>query len=111
MTVTVKNIIPRQYATNAQASYYTATNCKALIDKFTATNVSGGAETIAVNLVISGGSASAANKVLPAKTIQPGETYLCPEVVGQVLESSGFISIIASANSAIVISSTAREIT
>lgn len=111
MTVTVKNIIPRKQAEAAQTGQYTAVNCKAIIDKFTATNSTLSAVTFSVNLVASGGSASAQNVVLSGKSIAPGETYLCPELVGQVLESGGFISTLAGTASALTISASGREIT
>lgn len=111
MTTTVKNIIPRKQAEAVQTAQYTATNCKAIIDKFTVTNTTGGAVTIAVNLVASGGAAGASNLVLPAKSIAAGECYTCPELVGQTLESGGFISTIAEAATSLTISASGREIT
>lgn len=110
MTVTVKNIIPRKYAENAQTGQYTATNCKTIIDKFTVTNNTAGAVSFAVNLVANGDTAGNQNKVL-SKNIAAGETYLCPEVVGQTLESGGFISTLAGAATSLTISSSGREIT
>jgi len=41
----------------------------------------------------------------------PGETYLCPELVGQVLESGGFISTLAGTASALTFTASGREIT
>lgn len=111
MAITVKNIIPRKYAENAQTSQYTAVNCKTIIDKFTVTNTTAANATISVNLVASGGSASASNRVLSLRAIAPGETYTCPEVVGQTLEASGFISTLAGTVSALTISASGREIT
>jgi hypothetical protein len=111
MTVTVKNIIPPKQAENAQTTQYTATNCKTIIDKFTATNTTGGAVTFSVNLVVSGGSASAANIAISAKSIAAGECYTCPELVGQSLESGGFISTIAGAATSLTIRASGREIT
>ena len=111
MAVTVKNIIPRKQAENAQTAQYTATNCKTIIDKFTVTNTSAGAVTFSVNLVASAGSASSSNLVLSSKSIQAGETYLCPELVGQTLESGGFISTLAGAATSLTISASGREIT
>lgn len=109
--ITVKNIIPRKQAENSQTSQYTAANCKTVIDKFTVTNTTGSAATFSVNLVASAGSASASNCVLSGKSIAAGETYNCPELVGQVLESGGFISTLAGTASALTISATGREIT
>lgn len=110
MTVTVKNIIPRKQAENAQTTQYTAVNCKTMVDKFTGTNTSAGAVFLAVYLVPSGGSASNSNLII-SKSIAVGECYNFPELVGQVIESGGFISTIASAATAITISASGRELT
>ena len=111
MTVTVKVLIAAKQAENAQTTQYTATNAKAIIDKFTATNTSAANVTLSVNLVTSGGSAGNANLVVDARAVVPGETYTCPELVGQVLESGSFISTIASAASALTLRVSGREIT
>ena len=110
MTVIVKAIIPAKQAENAQTTQYTATNCKTVIDKFTATNTTAGNVTISVNLVTGGGSASSANLITNARAIAPGESYTFPELVGQILPNSAFISTIASAASAINIRVSGREI-
>lgn len=111
MTVTVKNIIPRKQAENAQTTQYTATNCKTIIDKFTVTNTTAGPVTFACNLVASGGAAGASNLVLSTKSIAAGEAYTCPELVGQTLEPGGFISTLAGAAASLTISASGREIT
>lgn len=109
--VTVKNIIPAKQAENTQTTQYTASLCKTIIDKFTATNTSGSVATISVNLVSSGGSAGASNLIVDARAIAVDETYTFPELVGQTLEIGGFISTIASAASALTIRASGREIT
>ena len=111
MTVTVKVLIPAKQAENSQTTQYTAVNCKAIIDKFTATNTTAGNVTIGVNLVTSGGSAGAANLIVDARSIAPDECYTCPELVGQALESGGVISTIASSAGALTIRFSGREIT
>lgn len=111
MTVTVKTIIPRKQAENAQTTQYTAVNCKTIIDKFTVTNTSGAPVNFSINLVASGDAAAAGNRVLSVKAIAAGETYTCPEAVGQTLESGGFISTLASAATSLTISAAGREIT
>lgn len=111
MSVTVKNIIPRKQAEDAQTAQYTATNCKTIIDKFTVTNTTAGAVTFAVNLVASGGAAGASNLIIDDKSIAAGECYTCPELVGQTLESGGFISTLAGAAASLTISASGREIT
>lgn len=111
MTVLVKNIIPRKEAENAQTTQYTAENCKAIIDKFTVTNTSASNVNFSVNLVASAGVPGNSNLVLKTKAIAPGQTYSCPELVGQVLEAGGFISTLSSAAAALTISASGREIT
>lgn len=111
MTVSIKVLIPAKQAENAQTTQYTATNCKAIIDKFTITNTSVGNVTISVNLVTSGGAPAASNLIMDTRSIAPDETYTCPELIGQALESGGFISTIASAATSLTIRASGREIT
>ena len=111
MTVTVRNIIPRKQAEATQTTQYTAVNAKCVIDKFTVTNTSAANATISVNLVASGGTPGDNNLVTKARAIVPGETWSAPELVGQVLESGGYISTIASAAATLTISASGREIT
>jgi len=111
MAVTVKNIIPRKQAEAVQTSQYTAVNCKTIIDKFTATNTSAAPVLFSVNLIALAGAASDSNLVLKQRSIAPGETYTCPELVGQTLEAGGFISTLAGAATSITISASGREIT
>jgi len=111
MTVSIKVLIPPKQAENSQTTQYTATNCKAIIDKFTITNTSAGNVTMSVNLVTSGGSPGASNLIMDTRSIAPDETYTCPELVGQALESGSFISTIASAATSLTIRASGREIT
>lgn len=111
MTVTAKVLIPAKIAEASQTTQYTATNVTAIIDKFTATNYSAGAVTISVNIVTSGGSAGNDNLITKTKSLQPAEVYTFPEIVGQILAPSGFISTIASAATSINIRASGREVT
>jgi len=111
MSVSIKVLIPAKQAENSQTTQYTAVNCKTIIDKATVTNTSSGNVTISVNLVTSGGSPGANNLIIDTRSIAPNETYTCPELVGQALESGGFISTIASAATSLTIRASGREIT
>ena len=111
MTVSIKVLIPPKQAENSQTTQYTAVNCKAIIDKFTITNTSASNVTMSVNLVTSGGSPGASNLIMDTRAIAPDETYTCPELVGQALESGSFISTIASAATSLTIRASGREIT
>jgi len=111
MTVTAKVLVPAKFAENAQTTQYTANGVTALIDKFTATNISASAATISVNLVTTAGSAGSSNLITKTKTLQANEVYTFPELVGQVLGSGDFISTIAGTASAINIRVSGREVT
>jgi hypothetical protein len=111
MTVIVKNIVPAKTVEDAQTTQYTATNVTTIIDKFTATNYSGTAATISVNLVTVAGSAGNSNLITKTKTLQPSEVYTFPELVGQVLNNGDFISTIAGTASAINMRVSGREVT
>jgi len=110
MTVTVKPLIPAKIAESSQTTQYTATGVTAIIDKFTATNYSAGAATISVNLVTGADTAGDQNLITKTKTLQPAEVYTFPELVGQVLAPSGFISTIAGTATAINIRASGREV-
>jgi hypothetical protein len=111
MAVTVTVLIPAKTAENAQTTQYTSTGVTTIIDKFTATNYSAAAATISVNLVTAAGSAGNDNLIVKTKTLQAGETYTFPEIVGQILAPSGFISTIAGTAAAINIRASGRQVT
>ena len=111
MSVLVKTLIPSKQAEASQTTQYTAVNCKTIIDKFTITNTNTTNVTISVNLVTSGGTAGISNLIVDTRSVAPDETYTCPELVGQVLESGAFISTIASAATSLTIRASGREIT
>jgi hypothetical protein len=110
MSVTPKTLIDAKQAENALTTQYTATNVTALIDKFTVTNTTGGAQTIDVHLVPEGGSADATNKVIDAATVAANATMTLTQLSGQVLEAGDFISTIASAATALTIRCSGREV-
>jgi hypothetical protein len=111
MAVTVKVLIPAKTAETAQTTQYTATGVTTIIDKFTATNYSAAAATLSVNLVTVAGTAGNDNLIVKTKTLQAGETYTFPEIVGQTLSPGGFISTIAGTATAINIRANGREVT
>jgi len=110
MAVAVKVLIPAKTAEASGTPQYVATNVKAIIDKFTATNYSASAATISVNLVTVSTTAGNADLIVKNKTLLPSETYTFPELVGHVLDQGGFISTTAGTASAINIRCSGREI-
>ena len=111
MTVTVKVLVPAKNVENSQTTQYTATGVTAIIDKFTATNYSGSAATISVNLVTVSGSEGNLNLITKTKTLQASEVYTFPELVGQMLGVGDFISTIAGTATAINMRVSGREVT
>lgn len=111
MAVTAKCIIPSKAAESIQTTQYTAAGVTTIIDKFTATNTSGAAATLSVNLVTSGDVAGTNNLVTKTVSIAAGATYAFPEVVGHILNPGSFVSTIASASNALSIRASGREIT
>jgi hypothetical protein len=111
MTVSIKVLIPAKQAEGSITTQYTATNCKTIIDKFTATNTSASNLLFNVYLVTSGGVAAASNLIVSKLSIAPDETYTFPELIGQALEPGGFISTLASVATSLTIRASGREIT
>lgn len=101
MAVSLKRFVGGSQLTTSAAIYYTADNIKARIDNIALTNTTAGAVTATVHLVPSGGSASASNCVLSARSIAAGETYIVPGAIGQTLDAGGTLQALASAGTAI----------
>ena len=97
-------LVNTQYAPNAQTSMFAASAGQTVrIDALSVTNVDTVSRTISINLVPNGGSASAANLTTKAQSILPGQTWESPNEIGQVLTPGDFVSVIASAASALVL--------
>lgn len=110
MTITVQNFIAPKFAENVQTAQFTVTGGKAIIDNFTVLNTSASNVTFAINIVPFGGAVGASNLVL-SREIAPNETYICPEMVGKVLEDGWVISTLAGAASALAIAASGRLVT
>jgi hypothetical protein len=110
-TVSQRNIIPPKQAEAAQTTQYAAPVAgKTIIDKFTATNTTLGPVTFSINLVPALGAPAVSNRILSLRSIAAGETYICPEVVGHIVEAGGEISTLAGAPAALTICASGREI-
>jgi hypothetical protein len=110
MAIVAKTLIASKNIENTQTTQYVAANVTTIIDKFTATNFSSGMINVSVNLAQAGEQTGNSNLIVKTKTLQPGETYTFPELVGHVLPSGGFISTLASASSAANMRASGREI-
>ena len=112
MSVTPTVLVPPLQMQATQTTQYSvpASN-RAIIDKATVTNTDTVSRTFSVNLVTTSSSPANLNLIIDARAVAPGETYTCPELVGQVLEAGGYISTIASAATALTLRVSGRVIT
>lgn len=112
MSVVAKPLFEPLQAAAADVNQYAApAGARTIIDKFTGTNTTGAPATLTINLVASGGAASASNRIVSAKSLAAGECYTFPEVVGHVLNPGDFISTNAGTAAAITIRASGREVT
>ena len=111
MTITAKTLVPAKFVDATQVTQYTAINVTTIIDKFTATNISAAPATISVNLVTQTYSPDSSNLIVKDKSLAASETYIFPELTGQILQAGAFISTIASTASAINMRVSGREVT
>lgn len=111
MAVKTTVLIPPKTAEATDTTQYTSTGVTTIIDKFTAANYDSVARTITVHLVEAGGSVSDSNLITKARTLQAGETYKFPEIVGHVLIAGSFISTKAGTASTISIRASGRQLT
>lgn len=108
-TITPRVLVPGVQLTASNATYYTATNVRALLDKFTVLNTSASAATLSMWFVHAGGSASDATQVIKAKSIAANTTDTLAEVSGHILEAGGFVVAVASAATALSLRVSGRE--
>lgn len=100
MTTIFKELIPSMVAETVLTTQYAPSRVTATIDKFTATNTGTDNETISIYLN--------AELAVKNRTIVPGQTYGCSEIIGHYLEEGSAISTLSSGN--IVIRCSGREI-
>ena len=110
MNTVIKELVPSKILESSQTTQYTAANVTTIIDKCTVTNYSGSTATVSINLIQKGGSSGNSNLIMKTKSLLAGETYNCPEIIGQVLNDGSFISAIAGTATAINIRICGREV-
>lgn len=104
MTISPKTLYTGGQLTTSAATLYTSpANTKTIVTEATFTNVDTVARLLTVYIVRSGGTASAANTLISAKSIAAGEAYVSPELAGQILGPGDFIQAKADANTAITV--------
>lgn len=111
MTVIAKVFVDSKIAESVQTTQYTApSGFSAIIDKFTATNITGSDVAFSVNLVVSGANAANSNLIVKYKFISAGRTYTFPELTGHVLSTGESISTLSSVTNGLTIRVSGREV-
>lgn len=103
-------LIPTGYLSTTQTTLYTSSGVITIVDSLVVSNPSTEAAAFSINLVNTAGTAATDNLLIVNKILQPKETYRCPEIVGQVLKSGDFISVIATTADSLVIRASGRTI-
>lgn len=109
MATTNTVLVESKFIENIQTTQYTANGVKATVLAMTVSNSGGAGATFSVNIVPVAGTASSANLFIATRYLAPGESYSCPEIVGQVLPPGGKLSAVASVSSVITIRVSGKE--
>lgn len=110
MTIIPKALIEAKYSSNSAIVDYTSTGVTTIIDKFTATNVDSGAQTLSIWIVPSGGVFGTDRQILKQLSFSAGETKDLSELRNQIIMSGGVIYTQASVANAIVIRMSGRTV-
>lgn len=84
-TINQVQLVAPVLMTASDAQYYLAPSLtSAKIGRAVFTNTDSAAHTLTVNIT-SNGTAAAGNRLISARTLAPGESYVSPELAGQVI--------------------------
>lgn len=90
----IKSYTPNAQVLTAAASVQGAAVAdltKRIITAAALVNPTAGAVAATVYMVPSGGAPGAGNALIYARTLAPGETYFCPELINQGLDAGGTV--------------------
>jgi hypothetical protein len=112
VSVTAKVLANTQYApSGAESGVYTApTATTTIIDKFTATNITGSAVTLTVKIVPLGQTSGIQHQIL-VSSVPANSTSDFSVLQNQILSHGDAILLLASTASALVIRASGREVT
>lgn len=111
MTVTAKALFQAVQLPATDTTHYTTPQgTRTILDKFTCTNTSAAPVTVTVHIVASSTSVGVGNVVTSAKTLQAGEAYTFPELVGHVLNAGDYLNAVAGTAASVVARASGREV-
>ena len=110
--IAIKALIQPVYVQNIViTANYTSTNAITIIDKCTLTNIDSTANIlVSLYLVPYCETAGTAHRIL-YRTILPYEAYLCPEIVGHVLNVGDMLSTLGTSADKIILRMSGRVLT
>lgn len=103
MAITPKRLVAGSQIAASATTYYTATLVRTRVDSCSLTNTTGGAITVSLHLVPSGGTADATNIVLSTYSVAAGQTYVPPGIIGQWIEEGGTLQAVASSATSVTL--------
>lgn len=89
MALTILNLYDGVLAAGLGTLYTAAALTKAVVRAASFCNPTGGAVSLTVTLIPR--TAGTARTLVSARSLAAGETYLCPELINQVIEAGGSI--------------------
>jgi hypothetical protein len=98
-----------QLATSAAAVYTAPVGTKSTISNLVLTNTSTAVVTVTLYRVASAGAPGAANTIMSAFALVPGQSLVPPQVIGLTLEAGMTLQALASAATSITLAGAAYE--
>jgi hypothetical protein len=112
MAISLAVLIDSKYAeTTTTNEYTTPDGTQTVIDKVTALNESANDALLHANIVKSGDESDNSNAIIDNRFLANGETYLCPELTGHVLNAGDSIYFHADTADAVVVRVSGHQIT
>ena len=105
-----KRLVDGSQLTATAATYYTTpANTLTTISACTLTNTTAGAVTATLHLVPNGGTATALNCILSARTLAAGESFNVGSAIGQTLPAGGTLQGLAGSAASIALVASGYE--
>jgi len=102
-TVNQVLLVAAQQLTGSDAVYYTApANTTAKIGRAVFCNTTAGAVTVTAGIT-TGGALAAATEIISARVVAAGETYVSPELAGQVIPAGSVLRALAGSATSITV--------
>lgn len=108
----IKPLIQGSLLTNTAAVYYTApTGTNTRIGQMSITNTDSVPHTVTVYLADNASAPTAADVILPSKTLQANESFVVFQALGAVVTAGGTIQAIADASGFVTLKASGTEFT